>query len=145
MNSPEVSCYMSPLPVGSQIPNPSSSVKGDDPPVNPKGKGDPNRKGAGKGKGPSVAELLKKCLQIASARCLMESFYAYAIRVVSVIANERSVATMVYTSATTKGATKTDPIRSVIIDKAIQMNCTKEFPVHCVITIRDDRYNLPCL
>ena len=60
MNTPEVSCYMSPLPAGGQPPNPASSVRGDDPPVNIKGKGDPPRKGGGKGKGPSIAELLKK-------------------------------------------------------------------------------------
>ena len=59
MNSSQDSYYMNPLPVGNQQIIASSGSKGDDPQAGLKSKGDPPKKGAGKGKGPHIAELLK--------------------------------------------------------------------------------------
>ena len=143
MNTPEVSCYMSPLPAGGQPPNPASSVKGDDPPVNIKGKGDPPRKGGGKGKGPSIAELLKKMPTNCVSKMPDGKFLCLRYQNGQCYHQRKKRCNNGLHKCYYKGCHKDRP--SVVTDRLRRIHCMTEFRIHCMTKIQVQCLDLPCL
>ena len=133
MDSSEVVCYMNPLPASQQS-NPPVRDKAAENPGGVKGKGDNRGKEKAKVKDHPLLTFWKTCQTIVWARCRMENFCVYDIRLVSAITNVRSDATMDFTSAISRDVTRTDLIQSATTD-TLRTQCMREFLQRCMLIL----------